>query len=205
MCALGGPSILMGRMKIRLLIVLGTWASFSSGCAPSGGLSSLSGLWSGDYRVAPYVRAAARLHAMGRAAACEKLLEAAKTRSLEEPVIVLCRMLFVRRGTSEFRGPMIGAASFFGGTEYADWPSEPIELVDGIPFLITRGYMLGGSPAPSESYVRHCMTACDWTPVGWGETTEVELRGALAKLLASVTWKRSLDATDREFFSNQIR
>lgn len=186
-------------------MVLGTWVILSSGCTPSGGLSSLSGLWSGNYRAAPYLRAAARLHVMGREVACQKLLEAAKTGSLEEPVIVLCRMLFVRRGTSEFRRPMIGAASFFGGTDYADWSLEPIELMDGIPFLVTRGYMLAGSPEPAESYLRYCMTACDWTVSNWKEPSEGELRGALAKLLASVRWKQPLEVADREFFSSQIQ
>lgn len=192
-------------MKCRWLGVLGTWVLLSSGCAPSGGLSSLSGLWGGNYRVTPYLRAASRLHAMGRTAACEKLMEAAKAGSLEEPVIVLCRMLFVRRGASEFRRPMIGGASFFGGTDYADWPLEPIDFVDGIPFLITRGYRLGGFPEPAASYLQYCMTACDWTARNWKEPTEEELRGALAKLLASVKWKRPLEAADRDFFSGQIR
>ena len=192
-------------MKCRLLVVLGIWLILSAGCTPSGGLSSLSGLWGENFRAAPYLRAASRLHAMGRTAACEKLMEAAKAGSLEEPVIVLCRMLFVRRGASEFRRPAIGGASFFGGTDYADWPLEPIDLVDGIPFLITRGYRLGGVPEPAGAYLQYCMTACDWTVSAWKEPTEGEFHGALARLLASVKWKLPLEAADREFFSSQIR
>lgn len=191
--------VLLGFLLLVGLVLLGFFLK-------GGEFSSLPRIWNGKYKAAPYVRAAARLQEMGREAACQKLLRAAQTynQEQEEQIIVLCRMLFTKRATSEFRRPMIGAASFFGSTDYADWPLEPIELVDGVPFLITRGYLLKGEAEPAESYLRHCMTNCDWSTVPFREPTAKQIRDALDKLLASGKWKRPLDTYEREFLSAQI-
>jgi hypothetical protein len=100
---------------------------------------------------------------------------------------------------------MIGAASFLGATEYRDWPSEPIELVGAVPFLITRGYLLGGKPEPAGSYLRYCMASCDWSPVRFAVVTNTQMEEALASLIASPKWKRPLDGHEKDFLSVQIR
>ncbi len=100
---------------------------------------------------------------------------------------------------------MIGGAGFFGGTDYSDWPLEPIELVDGVPFLITRGYVLGGLPEADEWYLHYCETNCDWSNSHYAIKTDQQKREALYKLLASPKWKRPLDTSEREFLSEQIQ
>jgi hypothetical protein len=144
---------------------------------------------------------------MGREAACQELLKAASqvpTREQDEQIIILCRMLFTKRADSEFRRPMIGGAFFFGATDYSDWSLEPIEVVDGVPFKIVRGYVLGGFPEPASSYLNYCMTACDWNRTAFREATAKELQAALDKLLSSPKWKQPLDEYDRAFLSDQI-
>jgi hypothetical protein len=113
-------------------------------------------------------------------------------------------MLFTRR-TVEFRRPYIGAASFFGGTSYPDWPLEPIEVVDGIPFLITQGYMLGGKAEPAQSYLRWCMANCDWSTVQYKSMSAQEGLDALAKLIGSSKWKRPLHPYEKEFLAAQVK
>ena len=187
---------------IRSRIALGLPLLLFAGCRPSFDLPD----WQmGRFKIAPYLHVAAELQAKGREAACQRLLEVAKTHQEENQVIVLCRMLFQKRGPADFRRPWIGAPSFFGGTDIKDWPLEPIEVIDGVPFLITRGYMLAGVPEPAESYLRMCMTECDWNLVPFAEPTPKRLKDALEKLTSSPKWKRPLDGNEKEFLSAQIQ
>ncbi|NQU10392.1 hypothetical protein HQ590_06365 [bacterium] len=153
----------------------------------------------GDYNVDPYIRAAVSLQALGKDEACAKLLAHGG-----DAVVVLCRMLFAAKTGGEFRRPMIGGATFLGGTGYSDWPLEPIECVDGVPFLVTTGYFLAGFPEPPASYVTYCMTNCVWSSYQWRIPTAEEKRTALGKLLALQKWKRPLDWGERRFLSTQI-
>src|SRR5579862_9137932 len=93
------------------------------------------------YKTDPFIRMAVALQSLGRLAALDKLHAMARNPQAGGRVIVLSRMLFERRPGSDLRRPMMGAAYFLGGTGYSDWPNEPIEVVDGVPFLVTDGYM----------------------------------------------------------------
>ncbi len=168
-------------------------------------LAALPDLNSGCYKVSAYISAAIRLQDMGRELACRALLQAAQTDRMNRQIVVLCRILFIKRGAGEFRRPWIGQAIFLGSTDYPDWPLEPVECVDGVPFLITRGYIVFGWPEPAESYLRHCMASCDWNTARMREPTDAEKGAALGKLLASKKWRRPLDAEERRFLSAQIR
>src|SRR5688572_10416328 len=186
-------------MKLGAFVILGASTALLAGCGRSTELSALPNFqWNSfeEYRAAPYIRAARRLHELGYEPACRILAEEAKKKPASHQVIVLCRMLFKKRVGSEFRRPLLGAAHFFGGTDYGDWPSESIELRDGIPFLITRGYTLAGVAVPADSYLRYCVASCDWRTDSFSEPSQAELKSALAKLITSDKWKRHLDASE---------
>jgi hypothetical protein len=156
-----------------------------------------------NYEVDSYIKAAIGLQSLSHEAAIERLC--ALTRSqIGDRVLPLCRMLFVRRDEPGFVRPGTGGASFLGGTDYADWPLEPIELVDGIPFLIARGYLVAGFPEPAEKYLDYCLENCDWNPVRYVPKTAEEKTQALGKLVKSPKWKRPLDEQEREFLMSQI-
>jgi hypothetical protein len=128
------------------------------------------------------------LQALGREDACQALLASAKTNAmLDHRYFVLCRMLFMQRGTNEFRPPfpsMMYFGSFIGRA--ADWHLASIELVDGIPFFLGGGFG-GGSgrgPESAESYIRYCMDTCDWNTYRFSEVTAEQKSVALAKLLS---------------------
>jgi hypothetical protein len=114
-------------------------------------LKELPGIHSGAFKVDTYIRAAGDFQAMGKDKACDTLLRLSNIRGGNTQAIVLCRMLFVRKPKGEFRRPGLGAPIFVGGTSVEDWPLEPIEMVDGIPFLMTRGYFLAGRPESAAS------------------------------------------------------
>jgi hypothetical protein len=153
----------------------------------------------------PYIRVAAALQTSGKDGASATLLKLAKDREQDNKVIVLCRMLFTAKAKGEFRRPLIGAAHFLGGTDYTDWPLEPIDLVDGVPFVITKGYSLGGVAEPAESYVKYCINNCDWSGIKFSPKSKEEKQKALNKLLASPRWKAPLDDADKAFLTSQIK
>ncbi len=126
-------------------------------------------------------------------------------------MIALCRMLFTKRQPMfdqlqpEFRRARIGAPGFWGETSGEDWPLEPIEIIDGVPFLIVDGYMLFGSPEPAYKYIEYCIGSCDWNGYKFTHKSSTLKQAALDKLLASPKWKQKLSKRDKEFLSAQIQ
>lgn len=202
------------KRRLQVLAVLLCLATFGA-CLPGPrqranaadiSLDDLPSIQDGDYRVDPYMAAASRLQALGKEKACKRLQALAEQDDFPHGrVIVLCRMLFAKKAGSKFRRPEIGAASFLADTDYPDWPLEPIELVDGVPFLVTRGYSLGGHAEPSSVYLKYCMRNCDWSSVTFKPKSAAEKRKALEKLLSPKKWKQPLDEDDKKFLSSQIR
>jgi hypothetical protein len=159
---------------------------------------------SGHFHTDHYVRLAAELQALGRETALARLHEIAWDKRTPGEAIILCRMLFKKRPGNEFRRPAIGEAVFMGSTNFSDWPLEPIELVDGVPFLITRGYLLGGKPEQDSWYLTYAETYADWTDFQYVEITTQQEQAALAKLLLSPKWKTPLTDEQRQFLARQL-
>jgi hypothetical protein len=156
---------------------------------------------------------------MGREEAESRLLALAQTASTnshstesEQTTAILCRMLFTPRAGADFQRPAyLGAPAILGdppfSTSNANWPLEPIELVDGIPFAVEYGYTYEGfcDPHGAESYVRYCITNCDWSSISFTAKTEQEKEGALKKLISSSKWHQPLDSGEREYLRQQIQ
>ena len=158
------------------------------------------------YRVDAYIEAAGRLQAMGEKAACERLLiMGAQDDADYDKIAVLCKMLFAKRPGSEFIRPSMGGAVFIGGTHYSDWPLEPIEIIDGVPFIIVRGYSVFGASELPFMYVRYCMTNCNWSSIRFEPKSEEQKKKAMLKLIASPKWQLPLEQEDRDYFNLQIQ
>jgi hypothetical protein len=153
-----------------------------------------------NYRCDPYLNIAEQLQRLGEEKGIATLAALAGG-SESEQIIILCRMLFVAKPGGRFRRPELGVPNTFGSTEMADWPLEPIEVVDGVPFLITTGYSIAGSPEHARGYLNYCRSSCNWNPYKYGSKTAQEKSIALQKLIE----KHKLVGFDREFLANQIR
>ena len=151
-----------------------------------------------------YIRLAIELQALGREKAELRLHEIARNGYTLGRAIILSRMLFKWRPGEQFTRPSIGGALFMGGTDYSDWPLEPIELIDGVPFVISRGYVIGGKPENDDEYVRYCETHADWSDLQYAVPTKQQEQAALAKLVRSQKWKIPLTDKERELLSRQI-
>ncbi|PKP04761.1 MAG: hypothetical protein CVU11_03350 [Bacteroidetes bacterium HGW-Bacteroidetes-6] len=158
----------------------------------------------GNYKCEPYLDLASYVQSLEPTQAIFVLTECAKTGKFEDQMIVLTKMLFESKNDSPFRRPMIGGAIFLGNTTYDDWTSEPIEIINNVPFLITRGYFIGGLPESSLHYLEYCMENGVWTAVVYKTKTEDELNAALKTLLNGSKWKKELSKDDVDFFKNQI-
>jgi len=160
------------------------------------------------YKVDPYIRAAMTLQSMGKVKACETLLTLASYRRRNHddmPLFLLCRMLFVAREGGEFRRPSIGYPILPRGSSLADWPLEPIEIVDGVPFLITHHYgSFSGRPETASLYVQYCIQHCDWNKTPFQMKSMAEKQQALEKLLTSPKGQRFLGDYEKNVLSDQI-
>jgi hypothetical protein len=127
-------------------------------------------------------------------------------------------MLFMQRGTNEFRPPIAGLN--YVVERMPDFRLAPIEMVDGIPFLLVRNgrggsFRVGeGATYNAQLYLRYCLTNCDWSTNTFREVTAKQKSDALAKFLASETLKQSVSNKvkrplidfdyAKKFFSAQI-
>ena len=109
------------------------------------------------------------------------------------------------------RAPLIGVPTFISGTE-DDWPLWPIEVVDGVPFMVVQGYTIGGLPESDESYLHYCEVNCDWTDVKYSVKTVQQKQNALAKFTSSDKWHRvntghasQMGITFKDFLFRQIQ
>lgn len=168
-------------------------------------IKKCNGFNSDDFKSKPYIELASYIQSIEKEEAILVLKEFANTGKFEDQIIVLTKMLFVSKKDSILRRPFVGAAGFLGNTSYDDWAGEPIEIIDGIPFLITRGYSLGGCPESSLLYLEYCIENGEWTSIIYKTKTDEELKKALSLLLACEKWKIELNEIDTEFLKKQIR
>lgn len=165
------------------------------------------------FKADAYIAAAASLQAKGKDKAAAILTALAKdaNRGDDKKIILLCRMLFQPKPIGEFRRPSIGAPVFVAQvsatdwpTRFFDWPLEPIEMVDGVPFLVVNGYVIGGYPESGSKYLDYCLKNCDWNPKAIKAKTAQEKKDALAKLSVSPKWKQPLTANEKKRLASQI-
>jgi hypothetical protein len=167
-------------------------------------VAQCSDFHSANYKVMPYLQLATYLQSLETITALKVLTYYAKTLKYEDQVIVLTRMLFSPKiGAPPLRRPMLGEASFMGGTGYNEWVTEPIILTKSVPFLITTGYILRGRPENSLSYLQYNLEFGQWSTNNYNIKQE-ELKGILDILIGSSVWKTPLTPTEKEFLEKQI-
>jgi len=177
-------------MRLRTSFLLTALALLGSACShapepalshlPEPALSDLPDLF--DYKVDPYIRMAVALQSMDRSAALNKLHAGVRKGSIR--VIVLARMLFVPRPGADLERPEGVLAHAIDETRH--WPQWPIEVVDGVPFLIAmpdQELHVKWVPDAEENYLQYCETHGDWSPFHYSVKTTLQKYEALTKLI----------------------
>ena len=155
-----------------------------------------------NYSIKTTLDMARELQDLGKEKAVVKLRSWAKGNPDDLRTIVMCRMLFKGK-QAPLRRPSLGGAVFFGETTYADWPLEPITIFEGIPILITRGYVLGGRAEPAEAYLSYCIQDGSWISEKYENKTPNQIKSSLTKFIAETKWKQELSGTDKQFLMSQ--
>jgi hypothetical protein len=101
--------------------------------------------------------------------------------------------------------PHLGGMKFLDGRYGGDWPLAPLELQNGVPFLVVSGYMVGGPLCNSVKDVKCCIENRNWSDTRFDLITKEDQQKALADLLASKKWKKQLSKRARDFLSAQIQ
>jgi hypothetical protein len=120
-------------------------------------------------------------------------------------------MLFTPGKEKSYTGPIIGAPvyldDFLREKSKDRWPLEPMELVDGVPFLIVYGYISGGplERGVGKEFVDWFAKHWRWTEVKYGPRTVMQKEAALEKLFRSKRWLEPLTAHDKEFLAFQTK
>ena len=116
------------------------------------------------------------------------------------PMYILCRMLFQPPEGESIRRPRIGMPAFVAG-KMEDWPAEPITIVEGVPFLIARGYGGTGIPESSRVYLSYCLSKeYEWTSSRYYFHGQWQLNHALNELKNTREWPEDAIA----YFESQI-
>ena len=171
----------------------------------------------GPYRIKPFVKVAATLQALPEKARVAQLRAWAAVRDrgewdrpLGRTVILLCRMLFEKKGGGSLPKPGFGAPSFIGGAGWmrdareADaWPDEPFYFVGNIPIDITSGYILAGAAEQPDRYLENCLRDGRWTARRYAEVTDKMVKQAVQTLLRDHTWLRPLRPEEVQLITAQ--
>lgn len=163
-----------------------------------------SSINSGNYKCNSYLKLASYVQNLSRTKALEVIRECTKSGKYEDQIIVLTKLLFQAKKNTNLRRPYIGAAGFLNKTDYADWPTEPVMIINNIPFLITGGYVIGGTPEPAWKYLEYCIENGEWTENKYLIKNQEELNDGLKALFASKKWNAELTTSDKNFLKKQI-
>jgi hypothetical protein len=151
-----------------------------------------------DFEADPYIAAATKFQSMGKEKGIATLVKIQEAGVGSHRVIILSRMLFKAKEKKEFRRPGLGSPHFVGD---GPWPLEPIEIVDGVPFVVVRGYSLKGLAESAKSYLSYCIKECDWNDYQFKARTAQEKQAALNKLLAAPKWRGRTDGEVKAFLN----
>ena len=130
-----------------------------------------------DYRIDRFLQLASVFQELDELDRADPLRWLARDPHHGSNIYPLCRTLFMARPGGEFRPPMIGGAMYVVDCpDGQDWPLVPIALVEGVPILIVRGYILAGHPESPEDYLEYCLAECQWRDERFVQRDAAELR-----------------------------
>ena len=72
-----------------------------------------------------------------------------------------------------------------------------------LAWLLNEDNLLG-APESAGQYLKYCLQKCEWNTEVFKPKTADEKQKALAKLVASPKWKKSLTDEKKKVFSSQI-
>lgn len=156
------------------------------------------------YKVSTLLNSIISIQAMEPDLAKAYLKSMALKSTTEVHFYCLCRLLFTKSGSSWLRAPLLGNPDYLNGTDEVDWPLTPVELIEGIPFLVVKGYALKGTPESPAAYLDYCIEHGKWNRFRFKQPTGEEKQLALIKLISSKKLTGKLSKEEQQFLQNQL-
>ncbi len=109
----------------------------------------------------------------------------------------LCLLIYDPKPGSFLRVPAFGGPQFppienytrDKGMESRDWPRFPLVVVQNVPFLLVRGYILFGVAEPGSEFLKDYQAHGVFRTTAYPIPTRADAAAALTDLLASPAWK----------------
>ena len=93
-------------------------------------------------------------------------------------------------GSRPIRRPLFGALTLpYKSMPLSRWPKYPLAIQDGVAFVLSEGYMLGGMPEHPGQYIAHCRKHGTFRRTPFTIPDRPTASRALEKLLRSPRWK----------------
>ncbi len=165
-------------------------------------IENSSNLESISYNVYSYLKVLVHIQNMSKSDAIKTLTLSSQKENSQYQLILLCKMLFTSK-EKEFRPPMIGEPELVGKSDLLKWKFLPIEIVDGIPFLIVKSYTIKGRQEHAGNYLDYCLSECVWNLRKYRIPNKEEVETALKKIINSKKWNKRLDTVAINWFKNQ--
>lgn len=157
-----------------------TVADLQAATGPGSGVPTVS-----PYTIQPFLKVAGDLQSASETERVKTLRVWAKIRSLEEPVIILVRMLIENSDGTPLRRAYIGAPSLQLPVRMDDFPNEPLVFFQNVPFFAVSGYSSSGPLEPALHYLEHALAVGRWKSHRYGVIDEEELKSIAERFIDS--------------------
>jgi hypothetical protein len=172
-------------------------------------LKELKNVWYGKlkaFKSDRFLEVGEHLQFLGKKEACECLAELGSTSEDVITIVIFCRMLFHPPEKRPMPELTVGDPRFLGRTNKEHWPLEPIEIIDGVPFLIVRSYITGTFRVDAgKRYVDWYVEHWHWRESKYSKKSEKQKEVALEKLISKTRWVEPLSSYERAFLVDQIK
>lgn len=134
---------------------------------------------------------------LGEKEAVNKLIDFYKLeRGMDRPNVWeqigwICRLIFMQKTNKVLRPPYFGGLRLpFNTMKFSDWPVYPLAESNGVYFVLSEGYRIGGQPEDPRDYIKYCQREGMFRKEYLIIPSEKEAEKALDSLLKTEVWKK---------------
>jgi len=137
------------------------------------GMGELPGV--DHFPVARYLRLAEHLQAMTERERVTWLRMAARSDSLDEPAVLLARILIQGKDGKNLRAIYAYVGVHGAGKTDDHFPDSPIEIYRAVPFCVATGAGGTGIPEDAATYVEYLLSHGEWRPTKFATLSNDEI------------------------------
>jgi hypothetical protein len=137
-----------------------------------------------SYFIQPYLQVASDLQMLTEDERVQHLADWGRICSLNEPTMILTRMLIEPDDGNILHAPFLGRPDFQFPEEGNSYPDCPLLFFENVPFFAVSGYVRSGTSPDSISYLRHALENGRWRKQSFQPIDEHHLSHVAERLIA---------------------